>query len=100
MLDVFANVGTTSADVTWTNTAGEKKRFRRKMPLADLNRLVPRILDDATRQQRNVIVRPEGHSISRTSPIGGVEKSKCLFFGELAGKGRHYSGCLAGSAKR
>jgi hypothetical protein len=62
MLEVFASVGAVRFDVTWTNAAGDGQRFRRAVPHADLARRMPGILDDATRQQRNVIVRPDGPS--------------------------------------
>jgi hypothetical protein len=60
MLDLYASVGATSFDVTWTNANAGKQRFRRGVPLADLWRALPKILDEATRRQHNVIVRPDG----------------------------------------
>src|SRR5271155_353484 len=64
MLDAFASVGATQFDVTWTTRGGAKDGFRRGVKLADLIRALPAILDSATRQQRNVIVRPHGLGIS------------------------------------
>jgi hypothetical protein len=63
MLDAFASVGAVRFDVTWTDAAGDKQRFRRGVPLAELRRTLPRLIEDATRQQRNVIVRPEGDGV-------------------------------------
>jgi hypothetical protein len=64
MLEAFASVGATRFDMTWTNAAGDKKEFRRGVPLADLRRTLPAILDHAIRQQRNVIVRPHGPRVT------------------------------------
>jgi hypothetical protein len=41
MLEAFASVGATRFDMTWTNAGGEKKEFRRGVPLADLRRTLP-----------------------------------------------------------
>jgi len=60
LLDLYASVGATSFDVTWTNAHAEKQRFRRGMSLAALTRTLPRLLDEATRRQHNLIVRPNG----------------------------------------
>jgi len=60
MLDAFASVGATQFDVTWTTCGGAKDGFRRGVRLADLTRALPSMLDDATRKQRNLIVRPHG----------------------------------------
>jgi hypothetical protein len=64
MLDAFASVGATQFDLTITMRNGTKESFRRGMKLADLIRTLPAILDSATRQQRNVIVRPHGLGVS------------------------------------
>lgn len=66
MLDAFASVGATQFDVTTTTLSGTmvEKGFQRGMRLADLTRALPAILDSATRQQRNVIVRPHGLGVS------------------------------------
>jgi hypothetical protein len=64
MLDAFASVGATRFDMTWTNAAGEKQEFRRGVPLADLRRTLPAILDHATQKRRNVIVRPHGPHVT------------------------------------
>jgi hypothetical protein len=50
--------------MTWTNAAGEKQEFRRGVPLADLRRTLPAILDHATQKRRNVIVRPHGPHVT------------------------------------
>jgi hypothetical protein len=86
MLDIFASAGARALDLTLTNTAGDKLRFRRNVPLPDLARTMPAVLEDARRHQQNVIVRPHGphvtflqlddltaakHQIT-TSPTGGL----------------------------
>jgi hypothetical protein len=63
MLDVFVSVGADCFDVTWTNAAGEKERFRRNLSPAELTRTLPEILGDAIRRQRNLIVRPHGRQL-------------------------------------
>ncbi|MGE0281372.1 MAG: DNA-primase RepB domain-containing protein [Rhizobiaceae bacterium] len=62
MLDVFASVGATRYDVTWTNADGEERAFRRNCMTADLVRTMPAMLDDAARRHLNVIVRPRSKS--------------------------------------
>jgi len=62
--DAFASVGATQFDLTITMRNGTKETYRRGMKLADLIRTLPAILDSATRQQRNVIVRPYGLGVS------------------------------------
>src|SRR5271169_3598789 len=62
--DAFASVGATQFDLTITMRNGTKETYRRGMKLADLIRTLPAILDSATRQQRNVIVRPHGLGVS------------------------------------
>jgi preprotein translocase subunit SecA len=47
MLELFASVGVTSFDLTWTNHAGEKEHFRRNVNLAELRRMLPALLDAA-----------------------------------------------------
>jgi hypothetical protein len=64
MLDTFASGGATHFDMTWTNAAGEKQQFRRSVALAELQRTLPRLLDDAIRQHRNIIARPHGNTVS------------------------------------
>jgi len=64
MLDTFASVGATRFDVTRTTRAGEKDWFRRSVPLAELARTLPAMLDAATAAERNVIVRPHGPGVS------------------------------------
>jgi hypothetical protein len=64
MLEAFASVGATRFDVTWTNSAGDKQRFRGGRSLADLTRTLPAMLDAATAAQHNVIVRPHGPGVS------------------------------------
>jgi hypothetical protein len=64
MLDAFASVGATHFDVTWTNRAGDKERFRGGVSLGDLRRTLPAMLDAAPARQRNVIVRPRGDGVT------------------------------------
>src|SRR5689334_22835297 len=60
MLDLFASVGVTSFDLTWTNRAGKKERFQRNIKLTELRQTLPAMLDAAPASQRNIIVRPHG----------------------------------------
>jgi hypothetical protein len=46
--------------VTWTNLSKERLRFRRGVPLTELPRAIPGILDFAATDRRNVIMRPDG----------------------------------------
>ena len=64
MLDCFASVGASHFDVTSTMRSGEKDWFRRNVPLAELARTLPGILDAAASSERNVIVRPHGPGIT------------------------------------
>jgi hypothetical protein len=64
MLDICASVGARTVDLTVTDSAGDKGQFRRNVPLAELARMVPAMLDDAGRRMRNVIVRPHGPGVS------------------------------------
>jgi RepB DNA-primase from phage plasmid len=64
MLDLFASVGADRFDVTRTTAAGDKDWFRRGVSLADLARTLPAMLDAATAEQRNVIVRPHGPGVT------------------------------------
>ena len=64
MLDLFASVGATQFDVTWTTCAGDKELFRRNVPLAELERQLPGMLGYAPTKQRNVIVRPHGANVT------------------------------------
>src|SRR3954447_5238318 len=63
MIDTFGSVGATRFDVTLTIAAGEKDSFRRSVPLSDLKRTLPDMLDAAAATQRNVIVRPHSPNI-------------------------------------
>jgi hypothetical protein len=62
MLDLFASVGVTLFDLTWTNRAGKKEHFRRSVSLTELRRTLPAMLDAAPTRQLNIIVRPHGPS--------------------------------------
>jgi hypothetical protein len=61
MLEAFASVGAQTFDLTLTNLQGQKMRFRKSVPLDALRQTLPNQIEDATRQQQNVIVRP--HSL-------------------------------------
>jgi hypothetical protein len=63
MLDAFASVGADRFDVTWTNSAGDPRRYDEGVSLADLIRRMPAELDRATRHRRNLIVRPRGPGV-------------------------------------
>jgi hypothetical protein len=58
MLDICASVGARAVDVTWTTSAGDPRRYDENVSLGDFGRALPSILDNATRQRRNVIIRP------------------------------------------
>jgi RepB DNA-primase from phage plasmid len=64
MLDICASVGATVFDVTWTNNAGQPRRYDEGVTLAELARRLPIELDKATRQQHNLIIRPRGPGIT------------------------------------
>ena len=64
MLDLFASVGATHFDVTWTTCAGDKELFRRNVPFTELERQLPAMLDHAPAKQRNIIVRPHGAGVT------------------------------------
>ena len=59
MLDAFNSVGARTFDVTWTNLRGERQRFWRAAPAGAFSAArLHSILDQATRIQLNLIVRP------------------------------------------
>src|SRR6185436_228076 len=64
MLDIFASVGATRFDVTWTTRNGQPRRFREAVRLADLTRTIPAMLDEATAKERSLIVRPHGPGVT------------------------------------
>src|SRR4051812_40483382 len=51
-------------DLTLTSSSGEKEWFRRNLPLAEVARMLPAMLDDATQHKRNVIIRPHRPEIT------------------------------------
>jgi RepB DNA-primase from phage plasmid len=57
-------VGATSFNLTWTNSAGEPRRSRKGVSLAELVRAMPGMLDRATANRLNLIVRPYGPAVS------------------------------------
>jgi hypothetical protein len=60
MLDAFASVEATSFNLTWTNSAGEPRRSRKGVSLDAITRAMPRLLDAATADRLNLIIRPYG----------------------------------------
>jgi hypothetical protein len=64
MIDTFVSVGATRFDLTWTNAAGAKERFRGNLNLTDLCRALPAMLDTAPAKKRNIIVRPHGPGVT------------------------------------
>src|SRR5271165_473338 len=64
MLDLFASVGADHFDVTRTTATGDKDWFRRGVSPANLARTLLDILNAATAEQRNVIIRPHGPDVS------------------------------------
>jgi hypothetical protein len=63
MLDTFASVGATGFNVTWTNLQDQPRRSRKGMSFAELRAAIPRMLDAATADQLNLIVRPLGPKV-------------------------------------
>jgi hypothetical protein len=57
MLELFASVGATSFNMTWTNVQDQPRRSRKGMSFADLRAAIPRMLDAAIASQLNLIVR-------------------------------------------
>ena len=64
MLNTFASVGADRFDLTLTTAAGDKVSFHRGVPLAELARTLPDLLDAAARCRQNVIVRPHGPGVT------------------------------------
>ena len=56
MIDIFASVGATRFDLTWTTCAGDKEFFRRSQSLADLCHALPAMLDAAPAKDRKSVV--------------------------------------------
>jgi DNA primase RepB-like protein len=64
MLDAFASVGATQFELTLTTRNETKESYRRRVKLAELSRAAHAMLDRATSQQHNVIVRPHGAAVT------------------------------------
>src|SRR3954447_7618461 len=64
MLDICASVEARAIDLTLTSSNGEKERFQRNLSLAELARMLPAMLDDATQRKHNIIIRPHGPEIT------------------------------------
>jgi RepB DNA-primase from phage plasmid len=58
MLDVCASVGARAVALTLTSQSGGKEYFRGNVPLDELGRMLPAMLDEAAQRKRNVIIRP------------------------------------------
>jgi len=58
MTDAFTSAGADHFDITWTNRHGDKAGFRRRMPADTLRHLLPVMLSNAEKNERNLIVRP------------------------------------------
>jgi hypothetical protein len=58
MLEAFTSVGAEHFDVSWTTRQGEKAGFRRHLPADTLRYLLPTMLSNAAKNERNLIVRP------------------------------------------
>jgi hypothetical protein len=58
MLDAFASVGAETFHLTLTDLKGDKVGFRKSVPLLKVRQDMPRLLDEGSRKQQNVIVRP------------------------------------------
>jgi hypothetical protein len=58
MLDMFASVGATHFDLTFTNIDGEKRGFRPEQSLAQIRNSMPKLFPGAATRQNNIIVRP------------------------------------------
>src|SRR5579863_9175613 len=58
MLDAFTGSGAEHFDITWTTRQGDKAGFRRHMPADTLRHLLPVMLTNAEKNERNLIVRP------------------------------------------
>jgi len=58
MLDAFASVGAETFHITLTDLNGDKTGFRKSVPLARVRQDIPSLLEERTRQQHSVIVRP------------------------------------------
>src|SRR5580658_8090871 len=58
ILDTFASVGAESFHLTLTDLKGNKVGFRKSVPLSSLRQDIRGLLERASLQQHNVIVRP------------------------------------------
>jgi hypothetical protein len=60
MVNLFGTVAATRFDLTINDRQGRKIRFRANVLRDDLRRMVPDLLESATPQQHNIILRPRG----------------------------------------
>ena len=111
MLDMFASVGATGFNVTWTNLQDQPRRSHKGMSIAEITRAMPRMLDAAIADTLNLIVRPLaatcGLSSSTTSRPSSCTSSppayqfwkylranKLLKIGSAVGAGDHLGDAL------
>ncbi len=84
MVDAFASAGADHFDITWTTRQGDKAGFRRHMPADTLRNLLPVMLSNATKNERNLIVRPvsDGATFIQLDDLGreGLERVKPAAF--------------------
>ena len=83
MLDLCASVGADAVDVTWTTNTGQPRRFDENVRLADFAGTLPATLDNATRQQRNVIIRPHGPEVTLLQ-LDDLDQAKLARVAEVA----------------
>jgi len=80
MLDAFASVGVTAFDLTLTSLEGEPRRFNPNHSIDDLRRSIGLMLEDAERDQQNVIIRPR----SKTATLIQLDDLTSETAGKLA----------------
>ena len=106
MIDIFASVGATRFEVTWTNANGDPRKYEKSVSLVDLKRRLPAILDGATANQRNIIVRPHGDGVTfiqlddlKADQLARVAPAVFLTLEGFARKFSGRAGCDAGAAE-
>ena len=60
---MFASVGATHFDMTFTSIDGEKRGFRSSQSLAQLKNSMPKLFPGAAERQNNIIVRPTSEKV-------------------------------------
>jgi hypothetical protein len=64
MLEAFTKTGAQYFDLTFTTRQGEKAWFRKQVSLEYLRHMLPQMLSDCARLERNFIVRASGRSVT------------------------------------